>query len=299
MSQAAQHDPGQESFVRTPDGLSLSVREWGKPDGPEILLIHGQAQCYLSFSRQTGSALAAKFRLVTFDLRGHGRSDKPLQPHYYQGSQAWADDVAAVIEAKQLRRPVLVGWSMGGRVIRNYLMHRGDARLSGINFLASRPIEDPGNVGPGSLAMRGSAEFDFAARLRAEIGFLRDCFAKPLEGDDLLLAVAYNMLVPPPVRDAIAAWSTDPALATEALAQGPRPDADHAWPPGPADPARGGRDDRGGGDGITRVLVRRLRPLAILRGRAPLQPRARCVRHGVLAARLSQGPSAFRNRSRR
>lgn len=217
MSQAAQHDPGRESFVRTPDGLSLSVREWGQPEGPEILLIHGQAQCYLSFSRQTGSALAAKFRLVTFDLRGHGRSDKPLQPRYYQGSQAWADDVAAVIEAKQLRRPVLVGWSMGGRVIRNYLMHRGDARLSGINFLASRPIEDPGNVGPGSLAMRGSAEFDFAARLRAEIGFLRDCFAKPLEGDDLLLAVAYNMLVPPPVRDAIAAWSTDPALATEAL----------------------------------------------------------------------------------
>jgi non-heme chloroperoxidase len=217
LTQAAQHDPGQESFVRTPDGLSLSVREWGTPDGPEIVLIHGQAQCYLSFARQTGSDLATKYRIVAFDLRGHGRSEKPLQPQFYQGSQAWADDVASVLEAKRLRRPVLVGWSMGGRVIRNYLMHYGDQRLSGINFLATRPIEDPGIVGPGSAAMRGSDKLDFAARLRAEIGFLRDCFAKPLEGDDLLLAVAYNMIVPPPVRDALAGWSTDPTAATEAL----------------------------------------------------------------------------------
>jgi pimeloyl-ACP methyl ester carboxylesterase len=207
----------QTEMVRTPDGLNLSVREWGNPDGPEIVLIHGQAQCHLCFIRQTGSPLAEKYRIIALDLRGHGASDKPLDAEAYHRAQGWADDVQAVLDAKRLRRPVLVGWSMGGRVIRNYLMHYGDSRLAGINFLASRPIEDDIVTGPGSRAMRGSDTLDLPARLRAEIGFLRDCFAKPPEGDDLLLMVAYNMIVPHPVRDAIATWSTDPAATVEAL----------------------------------------------------------------------------------
>ena len=155
---------------------------------------------------------------------------------YYQGSQAWADDVAAVLDAKRLRRPVLVGWSMGGRVIRQYLIHHGDERLSGINFLASRPIEDPSVIGPGSRAMIGSDELDLPARLKAEIGFLRDCYAKPLEGDDLVLAVAYNMIVRRPVRNAIAGWSTDPRGSGGAR-QRAGADAGHPWPARPADPA--------------------------------------------------------------
>lgn len=183
--QMAIHDAGQVQRVRTPDGLNLSVREWGNPDGPEIVLIHGQAQCHLSFARQTGGALASKFRIIAFDLRGHGGSDKPLEAAAYHGSQVWADDVKAVLEAKQLRRPVVVGWSMGGRVLRQYLMHYGDERLSGINFLATRPIEHESVTGPGSAAIRNSDKLDFAARLKAEIGFLQDCFATPLEGDAL------------------------------------------------------------------------------------------------------------------
>ena len=55
------------------------------------------------------------------------------------------------------------------------------------------------------------------ARLQAEIGFLLDCFAKKPEEADLLLAVAFNTLVPRPVRDAIAGWSTNPEQALAAL----------------------------------------------------------------------------------
>ncbi len=49
--------PGQSTIVRSSDGVALSVREWGNPDGPEILLIHGFAQCHLCFVRQYTSAL--------------------------------------------------------------------------------------------------------------------------------------------------------------------------------------------------------------------------------------------------
>jgi non-heme chloroperoxidase len=43
--------------VKTPDGLTISAQEWGNPNGPEILFIHGYSQSYLSWSRQTDSDL--------------------------------------------------------------------------------------------------------------------------------------------------------------------------------------------------------------------------------------------------
>jgi non-heme chloroperoxidase len=66
--------------VKTPDGLTISAQEWGNPAGPEILFIHGYSQSYLSWMRQVDSDLAKEFHIVTYDLRGHGNSDKPLDP---------------------------------------------------------------------------------------------------------------------------------------------------------------------------------------------------------------------------
>ena len=63
--------------VKTPDGLTISAQEWGNPAGPEILFIHGFSQSHLSWIRQVNSDLAKEFRIVTYDLRGHGNSDKP------------------------------------------------------------------------------------------------------------------------------------------------------------------------------------------------------------------------------
>jgi non-heme chloroperoxidase len=203
--------------VAASDGVALAVYEWGDPDGPEILLIHGQAQCYLAFGRQIDSDLARAHRLVAFDLRGHGASAKPLDPVHYQDGRRWADDVAAVIAAKRLRRPVLVGWSLGGRVIRQYLMHHGDRRLSGINFVGSRPIEDARVVGPASRAAIEAPRRNLGERIAADIAFLRACFQRQPDPDAFAVAVAYNMLLPPEVRDAIAGWSTDPAATVAAL----------------------------------------------------------------------------------
>src|SRR5262249_2576211 len=136
------------SEVRAPDGTRLAVYEWGKANGPEILLVHGIAQCHLCFRLQYQSALAERFRLVAYDQRGHGESEQPTDPAAYQGSRVWADDLAAVLAAKRLERPVVVGWSMGGRVTRQYLMTYGDAVIAGINFVASLVIEDPRWRGP-------------------------------------------------------------------------------------------------------------------------------------------------------
>ena len=49
----------------------------------------------------------------------------------------WADDLAAVIKARNLQRPVLVGWSYGGYTIADYVRKFGDAGLGGLVFLAA------------------------------------------------------------------------------------------------------------------------------------------------------------------
>jgi len=74
-------------------GLKLHAREWGNPGGPALLLIHGWSQSDLCWLNQVRGDLASTFRIVTFDLRGHGLSDKPTQPEHYADGKLWADDV--------------------------------------------------------------------------------------------------------------------------------------------------------------------------------------------------------------
>ena len=100
----------------------------GQGDGPPILFIHGLSQSHLCWAKQYESALAEEFRLVAYDLRGHGMSQAPLEPEHYTDSGLWADDVAAIIEQLGLDRPVLVGWSYGGFVICDYLRDHGQDR---------------------------------------------------------------------------------------------------------------------------------------------------------------------------
>ena len=121
--------------VRGGGGLRLHVREWGKPDGPPILFIHGWSQNHLCWAKQYESALADEFRLVAYDLRGHGMSEAPLEPEHYTDGKLWADDVAAIIDELALDRPVLVGWSYGAFVICDYVRAYGQDRIAAIDFV--------------------------------------------------------------------------------------------------------------------------------------------------------------------
>ncbi len=204
-------------FVRSADGLMLAVVEWGNPDGPEIVLIHGAGQSHLCFAKQRDSDLARDFRLVAFDLRGHGGSDKPSDPSSYQDGRVWADDVAAVLDAKRLKRPVLVGWSLGARVVRQYVMHHGDARLSGIVMAAARPIEDPNTAGSRPYFLAPDKTQDLGARIDATIDFLRACYERQPDAREFEIALGYNMLVPHEIRKMIMEWRLEPADAIRVL----------------------------------------------------------------------------------
>ena len=164
--------------VTTPDGLSISAQEWGNPNGPGIVFIHGFSQSNLSWMRQTHSDLTKEFHIVTYDLRGHGNSEKPLEAARYRDGKAWADEVQAVIDAAGLKRPVLVGWSYAGRVISDYVTYRGADGISGIDFVDASIKFVPEFVGDNLKNLPLMASEDLLTNITATRTFLHDCFSK-------------------------------------------------------------------------------------------------------------------------
>jgi pimeloyl-ACP methyl ester carboxylesterase len=202
--------------VKTPDGLTISAQEWGNPAGPEILFIHGFSQSHLSWMRQVDSDLAKEFRIVTYDLRGHGNSDKPLDAARYRDSKAWGDEVQAVIDAAGLKRPVLVGWSYAGRVISDYLSTHGAGQIAGINFVDAPIKVDPALIGDNLKNLPLMASEDLLTNITATRTFLHGCFSKQPTADDYETMLAFNMMVLPKVR---AGLSGRPLDATEMMSK--------------------------------------------------------------------------------
>jgi pimeloyl-ACP methyl ester carboxylesterase len=186
--------------VTTPDGLTISAQEWGNPNGPGIVFIHGFSQSNLSWMRQTNSDLTKEFHIVTYDLRGHGNSDKPLEAARYRDGKAWADEVQAVIDAAGLKRPVLVGWSYAGRVISDYVTNRGANGISGIDFVDASIKFVPEFVGDNLKNLPLMASEDLLTNITATRTFLHGCFSKQPSAEDFETMLAFNMMVPPKVR---------------------------------------------------------------------------------------------------
>jgi pimeloyl-ACP methyl ester carboxylesterase len=195
-------------------GLRLHVREWGRADGPPIVLIHGLSQSHLCWAKQYDSALAEEFRLVAYDLRGHGMSQAPLEPEHYADGALWADDLAAVIEQLRLDRPVLVGWSYGGFVICDYLRAHGQDRIAAIDFVAGGVKLGEAAFGTliGPSFLDNFADLtadDLPTNIRGVRGLVRAFPATPLPPDDVETLLCAGMTVPARIRANLGARQID------------------------------------------------------------------------------------------
>jgi non-heme chloroperoxidase len=195
-------------------GLQLHVREWGNADGAPILFIHGWSQNHLCWARQYESALAGEFRLVAYDLRGHGMSEAPLEREHYTDGKLWADDLAAIIDQLRLDRPVLVGWSYGAFVICDFVRAHGQDQIAAIDFVEGAVKLGEAAfgtlIGPGFLDNFGGATADdLPANIGAMRSFVRACIVKPVPDDDLETAVCWNVMVPAAIRAHLAAREID------------------------------------------------------------------------------------------
>ncbi len=200
--------------VRGGGGLRLHVRECGPADGPPIVFLHGLSQSHLCWDKQIESRLRDEFRLIAFDLRGHGMSEAPLDPEHYTDSRLWADDLAAIITALRLERPVLVGWSYGSFVVCDYVHAYGQERVGAIDFVggAIKLCEAAfGNlIGPGFIDHFADVTADdLPTNIRGMRGLVRAFAATPLAADDLETLLAASMTVPARIRANLAARQID------------------------------------------------------------------------------------------
>jgi pimeloyl-ACP methyl ester carboxylesterase len=190
-------------------GLPLQVVEAGPKDAPGILLIHGATLSSGSWRQQLESSLAERWHLVAVDLRGHGNSGKSWQRADYQDSRLWADDVAAVIAATGLERPLVVAWSYGGHVTMEFVRHYPPERLAGVVFtggtggmLPFRPRDAETEQEFARLAGLAMSP-DAGDRLEAARAFVSGMVANPLDPAIVDREVAAVLAVTPYVRTAM------------------------------------------------------------------------------------------------
>ncbi len=192
-------------------GVPLLVAEAGKTDGPTILFIHGMSQSHLSWLPQLRSGLADKFRLVAFDMRGHGGSGKPWKVEDYRADRkVWADDVKAVLDAKEIKDVTIVAWSFGGFVAVDYLRHHGLAKVRALNLSGTlgglitvprgAPSAEHDRVMQGS---RQRGALDLLENIRGYTAMPESFTAEPLAGQSLEIAVATGLMNPSYVRRAM------------------------------------------------------------------------------------------------
>ena len=195
--------------VTAPDGVRLAVQEAGNPQGTPIIFIHGLLGSHLNWERQFSDPQLQRFRLIAFDLRGHGLSDKPTQESAYRDGKRWAEDLAAVIAASHAHKPLLVGWSLGGAVITNYLAARGDIDIRGAVYVDGVVELTPAQIPAHTSVYRDMIAADLKTHLDGERAFLRLCFHQQPD------SVTFERLL---ANAALAAWPMQRAVPSMSIA---------------------------------------------------------------------------------
>jgi len=157
------------TFTAT-DNTQLAVSDWGDPACRPVVLVHAWGLNGDMWGAQVPALIDAGLRPVSYDQRGHGRSDRSRGGYDLDGL---ADDLAAVIGTLDLRGLVLVGHSLGAAVVIRYLSRHGSQRVAGLVI--------SGLVGPALLRRAdnptGVDEAVFEARraaMAADIGAFVD-----------------------------------------------------------------------------------------------------------------------------
>jgi non-heme chloroperoxidase len=114
------------NYVVTHDNVRLYYKDWGPKDGPVVTFSHGWPLSSDSWESQMLFLASQGYRVVAHDRRGHGRSSQPWDGN---DMDHYADDLAAVITALDLRDVTVVGFSTGGGEVARYIGRHGTARV--------------------------------------------------------------------------------------------------------------------------------------------------------------------------
>jgi non-heme chloroperoxidase len=133
------------SFVTAADGAQIFYKDWGS--GKPVVFSHGWPLNSDSWEAQMLLLASNGCRAVAHDRRGHGRS---TQTWHGNEMDTYADDLAAVLDALDLREVTLVGFSTGGGEVVRYVGRHGTARVAKIALVSAVPpfmLQTPDNPG--------------------------------------------------------------------------------------------------------------------------------------------------------
>jgi non-heme chloroperoxidase len=133
--------------IATKDGTRIHYKDWGS--GPPVVFSHGWPLSADAWEAQMVFMASNGYRAIGHDRRGHGRSS---QPWLGNEMDTYADDLAALIEALDLRNVVLIGHSTGGGEITRYIGRHGTARVAKAVLVgAVPPLMVKTDANPGGL----------------------------------------------------------------------------------------------------------------------------------------------------
>src|SRR6187399_1313456 len=135
------------SFITTSDGTQIYFKDWGR--GRPIVFSHGWPLTADAWDAQMVFLASQGFRCIAHDRRGHGRSSQP-----WDGNEmdTYADDLAAVVTALDLKQAIHVGHSTGGGEVARYIGRHGTSRVAkAVLISAVPPIMLKTAANPGGL----------------------------------------------------------------------------------------------------------------------------------------------------
>lgn len=158
--------------MTTKDGTPIYYKDWGT--GRPVVFSHGWPLSADAWEDQMVFLAERGFRCIAHDRRGHGRSGQPWGGN---NMDTYADDLAELVAALDLKATVHIGHSTGGGEVARYIGRHGTKRVAKAVLIGAVPplmLQTPAN--PDGLAM---VEFD---KIRAGVLADRSQFFKDLSG---------------------------------------------------------------------------------------------------------------------
>jgi non-heme chloroperoxidase len=158
--------------ITTTDGTQIYYKDWGT--GQPVVFSHGWPLSSDAWEDQMLFLASRGYRCIAHDRRGHGRSSQPWQGN---DMDTYADDLATLVEALDLKDVIHVGHSTGGGEVARYIGRHGNTRVSmAVLIGAVPPIMLKTAANPGGLPM------DVFDQIRAGVRSDRSQFFKDLSG---------------------------------------------------------------------------------------------------------------------